>query len=270
MKKSLFVFLSLTAAAFIFLLTNPEAVKSSADNSDLVLKVGSDKESYILGEKINLQFELKDKNNKIVALASPPRVEDGSIKVWIASSNRSFKEYRGAGWGFSDSSKSQKAESFKSDAGILWNGKAPDSSKNASSDKSGLETDYAFVVAGVYFIKATATVYPQNFKSEDDKIVLESEPIQIIMNEPVGNDLEVWNRIKDNGGFGLFMQTGSFINDKADEAQKLVIAVEDIISKYPDSLLVVQLQQGLEKYRLTQAEINEQREQIKNNKRKPQ
>ena len=258
----------LIAAIVIFAIcsSNVTIVKSSANKPDLILKVSSDKESYILGEKINLQFELKDKNNKIVALAAPPTVENGSLQVWIASSNRSFKEYRGAGWGFNDSSKSVSAKSIKSDAGVLWNGKAPDSSKNESFDKNRLETDYAFVVAGVYFIKATAIVYPQNFKSDDDKIVLESEPIQIIINEPVGDDLEVWNRIKGNGGFGLFMQTGSFINDKADEAQKILAEVKDIISKYPDSLLVVQLRQGLEKYRITQAEGEQMKEQIKNNK----
>lgn len=270
MRKPTFAFLTPALLILAFWLISAKIVKSSVNDSDLILTVNSDKESYILGEQVNLRFEITHKKNKIITLRSAPTVENGDIRVWIASSNRNFKQYRGARWGFDEGGKPRKEKSFKSQAGILWNGKAPDSSKNESFDKNRIETDYAFVEAGVYFIKATATVFNEDAKSDDDKISIESEPIQIIVNEPVGDDLEVWKNIKDNGALGLFMQTGRLLNEKPAEAQKLLKEVEDIISKYPDSLLVGQLKNGLEKYRLEQAEIEKEKERIQNNKKKPQ
>ena len=191
MKKVVFAFLTLITIVFTYWLINTNTVKSSGSNANLVLTIQLDKESYILGEKINLQFELKDKKNKIIALNALPTVENGYLRVWIASSNRSFKEYKGARWGFDEGGKPQKGTSFKSQANILWNGKVPDSWKNESFGRNRIETDYAFVEAGVYFIKATAIIFDEDAKSDDDKIVIESEPIQIIVNEPIGDDLEV-------------------------------------------------------------------------------
>ena len=67
------------------------------------------------------------------------------------------------------------------------------------------------------------------------------------------------------------MQNGLFGDVKPEESQKLLKGVEEIISKYPDSLLVNQLKQGMEKFREDEAAINEMKQQNpNNNKKKPQ
>ena len=270
MKKIIPALLILVISSLLFGTINNEAVKSSENNPDLILKVGADKESFILGEEINLQFEIKDKNNKTFTIRSVPTVKDGDIRVCIASTDRNFKEYKGARWGFSEGGKTQKkGKSFKSQAEILWNGKPPDSQKGESFTRNRIYTDYAIMEAGIYFIKATATLFEEDAKSENDRITIESEPIQIVVNEPIGADLEVWKRIKDNGNIGCFMQNGIFGDAKPEESQKLLKEVEEIISKYPDSLLVTQLKRGMEEYRNIEALINESKQQKQNNKKTP-
>src|SRR5215213_5039155 len=102
MKKVIFVFIGLLATVIIFWVINTNTVKSSESNADLILKVSVDKQSYALGEEINLQFEIKDKNSKTFTLRSIPTVEDGYLHVWIASADRNFKEYLGPRWGLSE------------------------------------------------------------------------------------------------------------------------------------------------------------------------
>jgi len=59
---------------------------------------------------------------------------------------------------------------------------------------------------------------------------VDSEPIAITVEEPIGEDLEVWNRIKNDGKFAFFIQ------------------VEDILQKYPRSIYAAPLRRSLEKF----------------------
>lgn len=270
MKKISFGVLSLISVIFLFWLIHTKIVKSEP-GSNLILTVRTDKETYILGEKINLQFEIKDRNDKTFTLRGLPTVEVGFMQVWIAAaSNRNFKEYKGANWGRYDSSKPWTGKSFESQAEILWNGKPPESWKNESFGKDLMNTDYPFMEGGIYLIKAAATIVDENAKSDEDKIVIESEPIRIVVDNPVDDDLVVWNKIKNNANLGLFMQHGRFTTTKPEEMQKLFEQVEKLIAKYPNSILVQQLKQGREKYLEVQEMIRQTQEEIKqNNEKKP-
>jgi hypothetical protein len=249
------MFLSLATVLIAFWIMNADTVKSSDNNSNIVLKISSDKETYILGEVINLQFELKGKNDEPITLRSVPTVETGYMRVWIASPDRNFKEYEGDRWGLFDGNKSaQQAKSIKSQAAILFNRKPV---QYSSLTENQIKTDYAISESGVYFIKASAIIWNEQPKSDEDKMVIESEPIQIVVNEPVGDDLEVWKRIKDNGEFAYFIQQGSFRVRNIEERKKLLEEVEQITTKYPNSLLTNQMKQSLEKFRETEEKIKE-------------
>lgn len=268
MKKILFAFISLAVVGFIFWIIGNDIVRSSENGRDLILKVSSDKETYILGEIINLEFEVKDKNNKTFTLRSIPTVEVGYMHVWIASADRNFKEYEGPKWGLSDGNKlPETASSFKSQATILFNRKP--AQQYSSFPKTQIETTYAIPEPGVYFIKATATIYNEEVKSDNDKIVIESEPIRIVINNPAGEDAEVWNLIKDNVEFAFFMHKGSFISDKFEEREKLVKEVERITAKYPTSILAIQMKQNIAKYRELEEVIKESKKNQNNQEKKP-
>jgi len=79
---------------------------------------------------------------------------------------------------------------------------------------------------------------------------VDSEPIAITVEEPIGEDLEVWNRIKNDGKFAFFIQEGGiqaqvYERDLRDAFQK---QVEDILQKYPRSIYAAPLRRSLEKF----------------------
>lgn len=267
MKKIIFAFLSLTIGILVFGMMRSNTVQSSEAKPDLILTVATDKETYILGERINLQFELRDKNDKTFTLRTLPTVEVGYMQVWLAAaSDKNFKKYQGAGWGFSEGSKPWTGESFKSTAEILWNGKP---FPNGPPPDDQIITEYPIMEPGVYLIKATAIIFLDGIKSDIEKIIIESEPVQIIVNQPVGDDLAVWNEIKNNDDFGSFMRNGAFLyGKKPEETQKLLEKIEMLISKYPNSLLVSQIKQGHKRFLENQEVIKQSREEVKKDKAK--
>jgi len=230
-----------------------DAINQSETDSALTLKVSSDKQTYVLGEAVKLNFEVLNETDKAIALPYSPDVSTGYLNVWIASSNQEFKQYSNTSWGRKEYSGPtlQPEQSFKSQATILWNNKPETSHLNPDAAKRAAEgrimADYAFPTAGVYLIKAVLW-FPEI------KLKVESKPIQIVVNEPVGDELEVWNKIKDNGKIAYFIQKGDFPTAKDEERGKLLKEVEQIVQIYPNSFLVSQINQSLEKFR-----VNEER-----------
>jgi hypothetical protein len=207
-----------------------------------------------------LNVELVNKLNNPIRV---PSVENGYLHIWIASSDQNFKEYKGSNWGNKDGGKGVRAgDTFKTQITLLWNQRTP---QNPTVMKDRLATDYVFSTSGVYFIKATASIW-----DNDQKNTVESEPIQIVVDEPVGDDLIVWNSIKNNSEFAYFMQEGNFLTSKTEEREKLQKEVEEISTKCPNSILAGQMKTSLEKYQATEARRKEFRQQLEKNKEKPQ
>lgn len=257
-NKIIFAISGLAAILTAFWVINTNAVKSSDNNSKLTLAVSSDKDTYVLGEIINLQFELKSETGEAITLRIVPTVENGYMQVWIASAaDREFKEYQGYRWGLDELNlPPQQGKSFKSKAAVLWNNKPPAEWKGAVFAKDLLETDYVALEPGVYFIKASASV-SEGPVSSGDRTIIESEPIRIVINEPAGDDLRIWKKIKDRGDIGYFIQVGDFRTSDAAEREKLRKEVEDLIAKHPNSILAGQIRQSLEKFQVLEELIKE-------------
>lgn len=122
-------------------------------------------------------------------------------------------------------------------------------------------TDYAFPEAGNYLIKAIATV--PNGASSDDLTKIESETIQIIINDPIRDDLKVWNQIKNRGEIAYFLQQGETPTFQDDKAEKLLKEIEQISQKYPNSLLANKMRLTLEKFRVDEEKRKELLERAK-------
>ena len=137
---------------------------------------------------------------------------------------------------------------------VLWNNKPKVSHLNADAAKPYVEgrilTDYAFPEAGTYYIKAVTTVL-----KDKKPVSVESEPIKIIVEEPQGEDLEVWKKIKDNGEFAYFIQEGEITRGyhKPEEQAKFQQEVDDIVNHYPNSFLSGQIKQSLVKFQAQEA-----------------
>jgi hypothetical protein len=94
---------------------------------------------------------------------------------------------------------------------------------------------------------------------------VESEPIKIVINEPVGEDLEVWNKIKDNGNFAYFIQEDEIRipSFKPDEREKFSKEFEQIINQYPNSLYTQSFRLSLDRFQAAEAKRQESMQKLK-------
>jgi len=230
-------------------------VTMQSNSSPLKLIVKSNKETYKLGEIVHLSFELKNISSKDAFIGEVFGVGGGSLTVHVSKDSKNFPEYS-PGWGIVDFSPQatliKPNKSIATSASVLWHLKpnALDGESNEVINEVGkkkLLTTYAFPEPGNYFVKA---IFRNN---------LESEPIQITIEKPQGEDLEVWNKIKDDGNFAYFIQINDFLipSYKTEEREKFKQKVEKIINTYPNSFYAQSLRQSLEKFNANQAKRQE-------------
>lgn len=237
----------------------------------LKLAVNSSKTAYKLGEVVSLSFELKNESKEDISIKDIFGVGTGYLSVYISQdSGKTFQKYE-HGWGLADIANAltvlKPDESVKSSATILQhykpNGLAGESREVINTvSKTTIMTDYAFPKEGTYYIKAK---YLASVKGKKNAIQTESEPIQITIEEPTAEDLEVWNKIKDNGDIAYFLQEGDFKipTYKYKEREKLRQVVEQILIDHPNSSYVQPLKQSLEKFQTTEEKTKENLERIK-------
>lgn len=225
-------------------------------NADLLFKGKANQETFILGEPITVEFEFTNIGENPVAVIGGG-VEVGSLKIFIANKDGEYNEYVSGDWGRMQGQKItlKPSQSLKySGATILWNGKPNVSHLNEDTAREVLKgkitTEYALPEPGSYFIKGVSTF-------GETATPIESEPIKIVINEPVGDDLEVWNQIKGNKEIAYLMQKGAFNTGNEAKKEQLSNQVEQIFVQYPNSVYASYLKPNLEKYKARQKVLKE-------------
>lgn len=255
-KKSIYM---ATATFAALLLIVPWTINglTQTRTADLSLKGKTEKESIILGEPVSVEFEFANGGDSSVKVAGSG-VESGGLKIFIAQQqNGEYKEYFIGDWGRKRgkyiSLEPNQSIKYKG-ARILWNGKPDVSHLNERAAKDRLKgkitTEYALPEPGVYFIKGLSYF-------GENATPIESAPIKIVISEPVGDDLEVWNQIKGNREIAMLMQKGGFSTGEEMEKQQLTNQVEQIIEKYPNSIYSGYLKPNLEEYKAKEVKRNE-------------
>lgn len=247
MKKKLIFFSGLLIFASLILVYSQVEQHSKSNSNELEVTVESAKSTYFLGELVLLNFEINNNTASDVYLGGT-KLNSGYLTISISFSDNKFKKYRAVGTGKKTSpTLLKKGEQAKSSSKILWNANLAENCSNCEAYKeTDILTYYAFPAAGSYHIKAVLHV-------SDGKELkqIESEPIKITIKEPSGEDLEVWNQIKDNGDFAYFIQEGNFRipSYKPEERAKFEQKIEQIINQHPNSFYAESLRQSLVKFR---------------------
>jgi hypothetical protein len=241
-KKIMTIFIGITC---IFAVTSFAYIRVSSDTK-LKLAVSFPKETYKLGEPINPIFALQNKGDKTITLWDKFGVETGFIHVLATKNNETNPiGFGNSKWGKGDSffkTFISPNEIVQSSARILW-----------FRDPKTDEPAFRLTEAGEYYFKIIYAAHLEEGKQTTTK--LESEPVKITIKEPVGEDLEVWNKIKDNGNFAYFIQEGDMLipSYKAEERAKFHAEIEDILNKYPNSFYAEPLRQSLDKFKINEA-----------------
>ena len=237
----------------------------ASNSTKLELELVPSNSSFKVGEVVYFDVKLTNNGNQDVSFLNAVSEKAGYLHILVSRNGNNFQEYRGAGWGFDDTYYGnfnlKPMESIEHSLSVLGNQK-PNSPNSITADvikrasEGKILTDYAFPEAGIYYVKAT---YSVRTTIQAKSILIESEPIQITITEPIGEDLEVWNKIKDDGNFAYFIQEGDIHipSYKTDEREKFLDKVEQIINQYPNSFYAESLRQSLTKFRADEAERQE-------------
>jgi hypothetical protein len=245
---------ALLCTAIAFSQANSSHDGPSKDIRLLTLQVKSDKSSYLPGELITLDFRMSNDSKEAVMLPKSVDVWSGHLQVFISDETNDYKMYKGPRWGLADviggsAGKLAPGDSFKTPATVLHNYRLETSHLNDNSaaqiSKGLIRTEYVLPEPGLYFIKAVLT---------DDALEnkIESEPVRVVIEEPQGVDLEVWNKIKDDGSYARFIQTGGLVEAPNGQKTKRVVAtLEEIENSQPNSRYLGQIRVALAKRRAT-------------------
>jgi hypothetical protein len=239
--------------------------------SKIYLKTSFSKDTYKLGEIALMNIQITNNNSEVVYL-SGESIDTLKIKISLGNDNN-YKDYYGNSRNFVVDGdyyvKINPNETINKQKPILWNFKSNVSGLNSDGTKSVLEdritTDYAFSETGTYFVKVLLTL------KGEESVVIESEPIQIIIEKPNGEDLEVWNKLKDNGEIAYFIQEGDILipSYKKEARAKVQQEIENLLKKYPNSFYATALRQSLDKFLASEAKKQESLEKLQNQKEKP-
>lgn len=250
MKKKL-IFISVVMSLFGLFWVYGQAVQTTSFTDGLGLKISTPKSTYVLGEIVTLNFEIANNTSSDIWLKGET-LDSGYLTISIASADRKYKKYRAVGKPEKfKPSLLKKGEKANSTARVLWNASlAENSSDPKLFEETDILTSYAFPRSGVFYVKATLIFVGKGLTT------VESEPIEIQMEEPSGEDLLVWNKIKGNGGIAYFIQEGDFLvpSYKKEEREKLLLEIEQIANQHPESFYAQSLRQSLNKFNASEAE----------------
>ena len=244
---SLFIAAALIATALIMRSTGAAGLEPK----QLALSVRSDHNAYLPGEPVGLKFKITNKTDAPVSIDGGADVWHGQLKVLIAYQGESYKEYLGPQWGLKDELDSETIIEpngfFDTEATILYNHPLQSAHLSALYTEENaakrVETEYALARVGEYRVKAILHVS----ESED---AIESEPIQITIEAPKGNDLAVWNKIKDNPSYGYFIQTGDLkAHPDSRKAGRVVETLEEVLNSNPNNRYAGHIRQSLAKFK---------------------
>lgn len=251
-KTYAMVFASLMTLAFAVGASEIFASFNQSSNS-LRLDVVTDKESYLVGELINLKFKILNQSERQISLYPGSTVWDGYIGVFLAYQGEDFKRYRGPEWGLRDVYYKENlllnpGESFESDATMLCNpilqtGHLNEVAAQRARERENLvQGNYVLSRPGFYFVKAIL----RDPKTRD---IVESTPIRIVAEMPQGDDLEVWNKIRGRRDYAYFIQTGSLGVPTDESTKKVAEQLEGIVRIHPTSKYARQMRKGLNEHR---------------------
>lgn len=241
---SVFVLISSIALTVVF------AQSKSDQNAKLSFQVKTNKSLFVLGEPVRLETQIFNDSKNSVKVQ--PVIEN-LFRLFISKDGKTFVNFvtpKSARFdGIINFRTLESGQTSTTNIMILWHGK-PDYSGLDDKRKSWYQerdknlmivTDYAFPESGIYFVK-----FKSNMLNEvGEEVSVESEPAQIIINDPTGEDLEVWNKIQGKQEIALLMQ-GAFL-DNQEKNSKMVQEVENILTDHPYSIYSSYLRQGLDK-----------------------
>lgn len=271
MKKK-FLVATVISISLLLLLSQHVSMTRARSQAKLELRLSSPRSIIKVGEVAFFNVEAVNIGEQKLSFSDTFNEGSGYLHVLVSQDGKSFRQYDHSAWGLDDTFRKnidlEPGEKIIRTLSLLWN-KRPNSPSSIADDvikrasEGKILTDYAFPEPGDYYVKVA---YSVNLTTHEKPVLLESKPIKMTIEEPIGENLVVWNKIKDNGDFAYFIQEGNIRipSYKSEEREKFLQEVNQILVDHPSSFYTLSLRQSLEKFRASEARIQEIR-----NKQKP-
>ena len=242
----------------------------NTSSGSLSLEIKASKVTYALGEPVDIGITLTNTSQHEISLTNALHGRDGYLKILISKDGKNYLDYIGARWGKDDSegkpltlSPGQEVTNFER---VLWNSK-PEIPSSISLDvaqraKEGkILSFYAFPDPGTYLVKAS---YSIQVSDQKDPLFVESEPVTVQIDSAKGQDLAVWEKIKDRGDIAYFLQESDITipSDRNKDRIEFKSLIDQIITEYPESFYAASLKQSLDKFRTSEAKREEAKQKL--------
>lgn len=246
-----------TAGSESYTIANAAAQANAPEG--IVIDVRADKRPYVLGDPLELDIEVMNRSAATIQMPGQIDVWVGNIEVFVTDASGEYKQYRGPGWGLRDVADAgtqtlRSGRAANTSATLLYNhGSRVDHLNAAAQAKLGgrLAEGFAFTRAGIYSVVVV-------YRGGDRMADVVSEPVQIVMTEPKGDDLQVWNRLRVDPETAYFLHTASAKGHPAsDKALALVDTLEALVNLHPASHYADAIRTSLAKHRAETEQLKE-------------
>ncbi len=239
MKISIKISQTILFAIFLFS-SNIYSQTYISSKSDVSIEIRLSKKNYFLGEIVNLQFQVTNNTEKKNFHRGLTR-RTSSLQISIAYENESFKKYRSHGPIKDSSGWLTPNISRQFSEKILWN-RIPNYVKDSPLYKDVIMSNFAFSKSGNYLIKAKL-ILPNKKKV----FLIETLPISVKIKKPTGNNLKVWDLLKNRSDLGYFIQSSGILDYRSCDEDTLN-EIRSIIKKYPKSIYAKSMRDSIKKY----------------------
>lgn len=200
----------------------------------VALSLSSDRGNYLRGELVTLRLTLAARGER--AEVTPASAVTGSLRVQIAQGEGQFRHYHGPGWesGPVESRRIQvtRGHPLVRQVTVLY--------QDRSLGADCLPVGFAFPRPGKYIVKAIWSV----FGGPD----VHSSPLDLKIEEPGGDDLEIWKQIVSKPDLARLVQVGHLpLIDRSHLHDRLNL-VRNLLARYPDARLASTLRRALQKH----------------------
>lgn len=193
---------------FLGLIAAWQATRTKARQTDnpIAVVVVPGRETYSLGEVIDFNVTIRNDSDREIEIDKPSFLQ-GNLRLYVSPDRVNYTEYVGPSWGSLDSPTRKTKLAYGEDTAdrttMLYNRTVPHAHLTPQYAerirKERLDSEFAFTSVGRYWLIAVF---------RNGKARIESEPVAIDVSEPVGVEGTVWEQMKTDGAYALFLQTG--------------------------------------------------------------
>ncbi len=211
--------LVLAFLGFTMMLLHPYTGESQPTDLALELSISVDKEVFLVGEPVQITFQLKNLSDQELSNIAELSFISGTLMTFFRQSGNDFEPYF---------PRSREVSDLMDRAVIPITLKAGEMLGNIEYISFNVVTsDFAFPVAGNFELKATHLI-----SNEDPNMFVESNTLSISVINPVGVDQDALNFIQING-LNRFLTPESELFPHDDS---IISKLNELIKTFPESL----------------------------------